>query len=167
MSGLTSLFYNKPAPSALIRWGQNKLKISSIIDGHSVIRSYSDKENAYVLDKEVLSAVKQSVPERVADVFNMGEINCERQLDPIFLMQSSSGDVARYFNKVLGLSEIDTLTTNLASFLRQTKRDKERIGEEKEALELKIKEYAVFDIVQTKLVDLKKQLDDYNNTISA
>jgi signal transduction histidine kinase len=160
MQGFQSLFFNNPNPSSLVRWGQDDLKVSSVIDGHNVSRVIGKSINQYILDKEKLSAIKQyTVPERVSELFNMGDINFERQLDPLFLVQSSPGEVARFFNKTLQLDEIDILATNLASNLRQANRDYEDTKKEIASLEVETNLYDIYDKAQNDLNDLICSVD--------
>lgn len=160
MCGFLALFDNNPNPSSLVRWGQDDLKVSCVIDGHNISRVIGKGVNQYILDKEKLSAIKQyTVPERVAQIFNVGEINFERQLDPLFLMQSSPGEVARFFNKTLQLDEIDILATNLASNLRQANHDYEATKKEIVALEVEINLYDIYDKAQNDLNDLICSVD--------
>ena len=155
--GLISLLRGTPSPEDLRRTGADKVKMVAHLDDHVIGRLRQGTTNRYTLDKEDFEAVKQSIPDRIASVINMGDINFEQQLDPIFLMQVSSGDVARYFNKILGLDDIDILATNLASILRQTNRDIERTEKELEKSTQTCSQYDIYDTIAENLQELEDE----------
>lgn len=76
-------------------------------NGHVVTRKRDKDFNGYILDGEVFEATRNSVPPKVAEALCLGEVNVQRQLDPPFLLSMSAGDVSRYINSLVNLTEID------------------------------------------------------------
>jgi DNA repair protein SbcC/Rad50 len=72
-------------------------------------------EPIYHLGAQTFRAFKTEVPEELEAYFNMSDVNIQLQMDSPFLLSSSPGDVAKYFNDVARLSEIDTTLQSINS----------------------------------------------------
>jgi DNA repair protein SbcC/Rad50 len=72
-----------------------------------VTRKKTDSSNQYEMDEIVFKATKAETPEEVLKELNLGPINFQRQLDSPFLLSSSPGEVARFFNKMANIDKID------------------------------------------------------------
>ena len=71
---------------------------------------------------EFKSFGKSGVPIEIEEVFNMSEINFQFQIDKPFLLSESSGEVARYFNKVASLDEIDSSMSNANKYVNRVEK---------------------------------------------
>ena len=87
----------------------------------TLIRRKTKTTNQYILNDDELNAIKTDVPPAVNDFYKLNETNIQRQQDAPFLVSSSSGEVAKYFNGIARLDVID----RILSYAEQTKR-KER-----------------------------------------
>lgn len=76
--------------------------------------------NGYEVNGILCEAVRTDVPEEAAAFFNLGEVNIQRQTDPPFLLASSAGEVARFFNRIIKLEEIDKTLSMAESRRRAT-----------------------------------------------
>ena len=102
----------------------------------TLIRRKTKNINQYVLNGVELNAIKTDVPIEVKNFYRMNETNIQRQQDAPFLVSSSSGEVAKYFNGIAKLDVID----NVLSYTEQVKRKQKnnieslekRIDEQKE-----------------------------------
>lgn len=132
--------YNKPAGTALNSyWNRNEKKqpidpfLSSItFDGGDVVtRKRTADFNGYLVMENSLEAVGQDVPEDVEKIWNMSEVNIQKQFDVPFLISESAAEVARFFNKTIKLDKIDQVLSQA-----ETKRRKlnSEIAEKSEAL---------------------------------
>lgn len=81
-----------------------------------------------------LEAVKTDVPEEIASALNMSDVNIQRQMDAPFLLSASSGEVARFFNRIIRLDLIDRVLSTAESRRRKTKQDIERLTESETGL---------------------------------
>lgn len=63
--------------------------------------------NCYELNGTPLEAMKTAVPEPIAKWLNLAPVNVQKQLDAPFLLSASAGEVARFFNSVVNLDDID------------------------------------------------------------
>jgi hypothetical protein len=93
----------------------NATEVSKVIasDGVTTIgRVKDDKVNGYFIQQEGkeeinFKAIKTDIPFEVQRALNLSEVNIQRQKDTFFLIDESSGQVAKELNKVSGLSSID------------------------------------------------------------
>lgn len=108
---------NRPGGDAFrSNWGGDTI-VDIKVDGQHVIRG-KDTENYYKLGEHTFKAIKTNVPEEIQKTLNLEDTNLQRQLDAPFLIDSSPGEVAAYFNKVAHLEEIDLATSNVLSAIR-------------------------------------------------
>lgn len=110
---------------------------------HAVTRTKGNKTNKYEVDGTDIRAFGQTVPDEVKSVLNISDINLQLQLDEPFLLCGTSGEVGRYFNKIIGFDVADRSQTNLD----KTKK-------------------AVKDKIDTNIeqkIQLEKELDTYDN----
>lgn len=125
---LNFVFKNKPDGTAFIsHWCKNdkgnytdNTEVSVKVDGHEIKR-VKGKENEYYLDGEKLTAFNRDVPESVAELLNMDDINIQHQANNFFLLDMSSGKVAEEFNRLVNLDVIDISLSNVNGLLRKTK----------------------------------------------
>jgi DNA repair protein SbcC/Rad50 len=97
-------------------------------DDISLIKS--KKSAQYVLNKNPLKAIGSDVPDEISLVTQITDLNLQRQLDKPFLICSSSGEVAKTFNRVTKLEKpdiaISMLTTDINTENKTLKNLKER-----------------------------------------
>jgi len=61
------------------------------------------------------NAVKHTVPDKVRQALNMGELNIQWQLDKPFLITSGKGEISRAVNKVIDIEEATIWLSTLTS----------------------------------------------------
>jgi exonuclease SbcC len=110
-------------------------KVKLWIDGHEVTRKRSTS-NLYRLDNSKFKALgKFGVPEAIAQVMNITELNFQDQFDPHFWLSASAGQVSKELNSIIDLDIIDLAITNANSKMRVAKvavdLNKERLVEAK------------------------------------
>jgi len=71
------------------------------------------KETFYELNGEKWKG-SQTVPDKILQVLNLGELNFQSQLDPPFLVTSSSGEIAKTINRVTHLEQVDEFVSDLS-----------------------------------------------------
>ena len=112
------LVWNRPQGDSMrSTWGGGT-SVEVRIDDTSVYR-LKDKTDQYRLGKMEFTAFGAAIPEEIEQTLNLNEINLQQQLDSPFLLTSSPGDVAKHFNKVAHLDQIDTGLKNVQSWLRE------------------------------------------------
>ncbi len=131
---------NQPAGDEIRSWWAGKEETSSILtfpEG-KVERFRTKSQNRYILNDKEFSAFGKKIPEEIAGVVNFTDLNIQRQVDSFFLLKETSGEVARYLNRVVNLTKIDSSQTYAKSKVteadRQIKFLEGRVTQEKEKL---------------------------------
>lgn len=96
-------------------------------------------ENVYKLNGQVFKAFGAGkVPDVIAEVLGLCEINFQKQHDKPFWLDDPAGEVSRQLNKVIDLSVIDTAMSNAAKMVRQARErvsvSEARLGEKRTKL---------------------------------
>ncbi len=108
---------NRPLGNAFCRWGTKKTQVDLTIDPDTTIaRTKSKSENNYLFQgRELLAGTE--VPEDIQRTLKIDPvINIQQQISAPFLLSSSPGEVASFFNDIAGLSDIDLSIKNLKSW---------------------------------------------------
>lgn len=130
LRALNWAIYNRPLGIDILcsHWALDKkgkqiseMSVTVEKDGEELVRRKSATRNEYQIEDDVLEAVRTDVPEQVSKFFNLNEVNVQRQLDAPFLLSLSSGEVAKFFNKMVRLDVIDKVLTNAEQTRRKTK----------------------------------------------
>jgi DNA repair exonuclease SbcCD ATPase subunit len=96
--------------------------IATLTDG-VIERSKSNKTNVYMRDEKLLEAFGQDVPEPIASLWRLTDINIQRQFDQPFLLSQSASDISRKLNEVTNLDKIDTSITYILQRVREIDQD--------------------------------------------
>jgi len=168
------LIFNKPTGDSFrSTWGgitaveielpeRNSIEHGAHKDVTYIQRLKSDKHNQYFWNgtDNVFEAFGTGVPEPIQNILNMDETNIQMQLDSPFLISSTPGEVASFFNKIAHLDQIDDGIRNIQSSIRQTtaeiQADENRVVELTEA----VKAYEYIDLVEIDLEELEKMDSD-------
>lgn len=129
---------NRPSgDSYCSTWGGGTV-VDIMLEGGLTVTRRRAGENAYIISGEGIKtqefrSFNQGVPFEVAEVFNMSDLNFQFQGDRHFLLSNTSGEVARYLNKVASLEGIDRGLSNVDKYKR-------RINDRIHSLEIEEKE---------------------------
>ena len=136
LRGLYWMIQNKPSANALLsHWAKDKdgkqtLPISVTIETENdcvnikrIQRTKTTTLNGYYLNSVCLEAIGKDVPEQIQTALNLTDVNLQRQLDAPFLLSESAGEVARFFNQIIKLDDIDKVLSSADSMKRQTNSD--------------------------------------------
>lgn len=112
-------------------------------NGKKVKRLRTVDKNSYQIDdQKPLEAIGTDVPSEITGIFNLTEVNIQRQMSSPFLLSESAGEVARFFNKIIRLDIIDSFLSIVDGKKRKTKAqriasesDVDRIGKELKTLD--------------------------------
>lgn len=128
-------------------------------------RRKTKTENEYILNGEVMEAIKTDVPEDVKKFFALSETNIQKQQDSPFLLSQSSGKIAEYFNRIVRLDIIDRVLSNAESTRRKLKNQFETSEQEEMELQKDLEKYDWLDSVE-KLIERYKNVDEICEEIS-
>lgn len=147
--------FNEPNGDSFIKHGsKGGANVTLSIDDHSITRERSAKTNQYSLDGTVLKAMGTGVPDTISSVVNMdGSLNVQSQFDPFFMLQETSGSVAKKLNQIVGIEVIDVSLKKINSLLMERKKKREYV---KESLETKEQSLKNFDGVEDTLSGIQQ-----------
>ena len=151
------LIWNRPNGEAFrSTWGGDT-RVEIQVDDNIIVRGKTkDIPNLYSVNTKVLQAFKTDVPEQVQKYLNVDETNLQQQLDAPFLISSSPGEVASYFNRIAHLDQIDTGLKSIQADIRRVtgeiQSDKDRVEELKE----NARAYAYLEWAEIELEVLEK-----------
>jgi len=151
------LIWDRPNGEAFrSTWGGDT-RVEIQVDDNIIVRGKTkDIPNLYSVNTKVLQAFKTDVPEQVQKYLNVDETNLQQQLDAPFLISSSPGEVASYFNRIAHLDQIDTGLKSIQADIRKVtgeiQSDKDRVEELKE----NARAYAYLEWAEIELEVLEK-----------
>jgi len=106
----------------IARDGGKKLKkddltsVNLSFDNGEISRQRNEKSiNSYIVNGEMLEALRGDVPEEVSGLINIESCCFQDQHDPYFLLQDTPGEVARKLNEVSGLDLISRVIKTINS----------------------------------------------------
>ena len=116
---LAWLMTNRPSGAGFVRHRQGTAAVRLVIDGRKAQRIRGKDENSYVIDDKELKSFGTDVPEEIARLFNIADINFQGQLDPVFWLRDAPGQVSKNLNTIVDLDIIDITIGMLNTKLRK------------------------------------------------
>jgi DNA repair ATPase RecN len=155
---------NKPSGDSFrSNWGGATVVYLDTND-FTIGRAKSEQGNNYSLIEqgkptEYFNSFNQGIPEEIKNLLNISPLSLQSQFSSPFLLSMSSGEVAKYLNKIVHLDKIDLAISNINKTLRKENQDlnyaKEFLEEQKES----IKQYKWLDAAEKELKELE-ELED-------
>jgi len=124
-------------------------------DTHVVSRVRGAKRNLYILDGKELEAIGMAVPQEIQDALNFSTVNIQAQMEMPFLLASTAGEVAQFFNRIVHLDTIDTYLSDIESKKRATKSELELARTNLKSTEDDLAKYDWVDRAQELMAKLK------------
>jgi chromosome segregation ATPase len=151
---------NKPSGDGFINWDAKEAKVILWVDGKRIIRKKSKSKNLYKLGRQKLSSFKGDVPQPIAKLLNVGDVNFQTQHSLHFWFSNTPGEVGKQLNKIVNLDVIDRCVGSVAKKLRDCKSElsvhEKRILEHRRSLSL-----SRFAVEANKQL---KHIEDLHNT---
>jgi DNA repair exonuclease SbcCD ATPase subunit len=162
--------YNRPSGGAFIsHWAKDKKGkqiektiVSIIKNKKDLMRARDSGFNGYDLDGKILEAIGTDVPDEVKDFFNISEVNIQKQHDKAFLLSESSGEVARFFNRIIKLDVIDKSLSLIDSKKRENEKDLKNLKAEEIELTEQLETYNWIEDIEPKIVEAEKIQNQIN-----
>lgn len=154
---------NRPLGNAFCRWGTKKTQVDLVVDQGTVIgRTKSKSENNYLFQSRELLAGTE-VPEDIQRTLKIDPvINIQQQISAPFLLSSSPGEVAAFFNDIAGLSDIDLSIKNLKSWQAGHIRVIKRLDLDIEKQQTQVDEMKYLDQAEQDLEALEQKQTELN-----
>lgn len=125
-------------------------------DKHIIEKKRTSKGISYSLDGMEFKAVgKGNVPEEISSVFRISDINLQKQFKAAFLLDLSSGNVAKELNKCANLDTIDAALQNINKQAQQEKATLKNMEIAFEGLEKQNEDFKWVDDAEEKIVFLE------------
>lgn len=157
--GLLWLFYNRSFSFEEIKRRGTAPKdwtsVTLTIGDHTVSRMRNRDVNKYVLDGQDLKAVGTNVPSEVLEVLPVSDVNAQAQMDSPYLLSNSPGEIARTFNALAGLQDIDTSLSSVKTRIIRTKTSISSINEQKSRVEMQMSQYENLDRIESLISTLE------------
>lgn len=178
LRGLVWLVLNE-APEDFIRWGtgtkgKRGAEISGTAssevtierDGKSlpVRRTKGHEINCYACGEEDFNTIGKAVPEEVARVLNLSDINIQTQFARHYLLFETGGTIASTFNKLTNLDKVDDIVTLLNSDLNKMNQRKVYAQEELEKKEEQLKKFGYLAELEENVIiceDIDKEFAEH------
>ena len=171
MRAFNWLFFNKPSGDFFRKWDSDRTLVEVILSNGTVIsKERSNKDNIYFLNKEAFRAFGQSVPDPIAKALHLDSINVQEQMDPPFLVNESSGEVARQLNKVANLSVIDSAMSYINKVVRQNQSKLSSAKQELKELQDELRSMDWIEVLEPLIIaaeSRQKQADMAGKTIQS
>ena len=109
-----------------------------------------------------------SPPEEVTRLLNLKDLNIQGQLDSPFLLSQNPGEVARYFNRVAKIDQIDLSRQTVESWLRKIEQAITTHKDQSEKHEKVLEEYKYLDKLEQEievLEDMETRANQGHNNI--
>lgn len=90
-----------------INHDSNNCSVKLLMDNHEIQKIRKNSVSKYIVDGKELIGIGKSVPDEILEIINLNEMNIRIQFEKFFLLQDSSGEVARKLNKIVDLNIID------------------------------------------------------------
>jgi len=156
LRALNWIINNKPdGDNFRSKWG-GETKAELILDSNEKITRIKNKENIYKLNDLVFKAFGRSVPKEIQEILNISPINLQYQFDSPFLLSNTSGEVAKYLNRIINLEDIDLSFSKINSRIREENNDLKNNENKLNELKIELKELDWIDKTNLKLIELEK-----------
>lgn len=150
------LFANYPRGKWFFRHGETKCKVQGEMENGTIARFRNSTDNAYKVDGAEYSNLKSGIPEEVSQFIAMKSLNWQFEHDGPFLLNDTSGEVAKRLNEITDLEVIDKSSFNLAKWIKQNKTHKDAAESMIEDLETDLKSYDYLDDMEKELKHIEK-----------
>jgi exonuclease SbcC len=151
------LLWNRPSGESFrSHWG-GPTEVLLKTDHGWISRIRDDKRNVYVINGQVLNAVKLQVPREISDFFKVDRINFQFQSDPPFLLGSSPGERANYIQKITRMNVIFIAEDLLRQKIKRLNADIVHLKSQAEALSTELSRYPDLPQIYNEIQRLKRK----------
>lgn len=141
LRGLELVAKNTPAGDEFISHWVDSSSVEIRVDGHTIVRSRGKALNNYVLDGKELKGFGIKVPEPIAALFNMSDINWQDQFAGHFLISETPRNVALELNRMVNLDIIDGSLRAINTMLQRERQNLKLAENTVKVNEEKLKNY--------------------------
>ncbi|OPZ86490.1 MAG: chromosome segregation protein [Firmicutes bacterium ADurb.Bin419] len=179
------VLYNDPRGNDFIRQGTNFARVTLWLNnGDKIVRERTPSKNRYILSDsdgntnvyegfgnevphEIIKA--HGIPKIMLDTDMNSSLNIGGQLEGPFLISESGSVRAKAIGRLTGLHIIDKSIRDSATDLRRENQTRDRLSQDLDSVEEKLKEYQYLDALEDRIKESSKQIEKiegYLNKIS-
>jgi len=134
--GFIWLLTNKPKGDSFIKENEDTTSVELITDKATIIRERTHTNTGtYKINDTEYSVMRNEVPEDIATLLNLSDINVQAQLDNHFLILDSPGNVAEYLNNITKLDILTKGVDKLKSLKNEHQKELNSLEQDKTDLE--------------------------------
>lgn len=122
----------------------------------------NEKSGYYILNGDMYKGFGTAIPQPIIEFLNLGEINFMRQLDPLFLLSKSGGELAQYLNKLINLDIIDSSLTNIKQSVNAESRNISACENNIHNLEKRLQQFDYLPELEKRIQKIEKLETKYN-----
>lgn len=105
---------------------------------------------------EIFKAIRSSIPNEIAAMLKMDEINYQPQHNPYFLLNMSPGEIGRFLNRVADLDIVARSVVNINTTIRQEDAEAHKLRVDLQRLEAELEEFKWLDEFESRVLELEK-----------
>jgi DNA repair protein SbcC/Rad50 len=159
--GLNWVLSNSPVGDSMLSFystGKDTVSTIEFTDSEYITRSRNSKDSGKYevsTEKDSFKALRGKVPEEVSKLSNMNESNVQRQKDFYFMLMDSPGQVAKMFNSVSGLEDMDKAMEEINVRYRAKKKVGDILSSRIEGISSKIKKISWIENANKDYVEIE------------
>lgn len=137
---------NEPLGKSFITWDSDGAETSLLIEDTLITRLRTAKLNVYTDSNGNKLSAGHGVPDEIRTFLNIrSDINIQQQIGQPFLLQKSPGEIAQFFNSIIGISDIDKSTKHIKTNITELNTTIKTLTKDQERIEEKLKSYAYIE----------------------
>lgn len=156
LRGLQWALFNRQQGKSTITHGEKSCSVEVELDDSTIRRGLAGN-HSYSLDRQTFSAFRTTVPEPIAALVNMADINIQNRRDMPFMIAEKAGDVAARFSEMLDLEEISVSLANIDTEVTSQKRRRDALLAEQAPIQLECESLNWVDAAKDALDDIENR----------
>ncbi len=161
------LRFNRPLGESYRRWNTDRTLVEvTTLEGNTISREKSDKDNLYKLDGKEFRSFGQNPPDEVLLALNLNPINFQFQHDPLFLLSMTQAELSKTLNEIAGLDDIDISRKRINSMLFRGRQEANRLLNDKETLEKELDKYKDIDKLEDEVMVADRAMKEATDLVN-
>ena len=134
------------------------------VDSGEILKQVKDGvDTVYTIEgTDFSSKTGRDVPDFVANILNLADINIQSQLDSHFLITSPAGEVGREINQITRLEEADEWTSQATTNINSLNKENSVLDRQLKGYLTELDEYKNVDIIDKLVQEVKEGFASYD-----
>jgi len=166
MRAIKWVLFNRPSGTPFKSFFSSDKEDTSVkiyFNDNSYVHHVRGKTHYYQINDCLLTALGTDVPDEVLNILNMNEINFLSQHEGYYLLQDSSGSVAKLLNKLVGIDIIDLCLERTNKKINSINSELKDINEKIESCTIELDTYVDLEEKDSKLRHLESVVNDISD----